>query len=152
MAKFEDSSGKVWTIQLNVGLVGQLRREAKFDLGGAVRDGEKLAELLFTDPEILVGILWVCCEPQAQTLGVSAEQFGFGFDGPAISRAVDALLEAIIDFFHRPATAAAMKAKMPTLLNDLDQKMTAALEKQADSISSPNAGSLPASSAATPGN
>lgn len=148
MSSFVDAEKRRWDLTLNVGLVGRLRKDAGVDLGKA---GEGMAAALFADPESLVKALWVLCERQAERQDVTPEQFGYGFDGPSVQRAVDALLEAIIDFFHRSNPAGKMKEKLPSLLKKLEADATAKMEAQMDSILNANAGDSPASSASTPG-
>lgn len=152
MPKFKDAKDREWDLALNVGLLGKLRKEAGFDLGKNTT-AERLSETLFADPEMIVRVLWVLCESQAEKTGVSPEEFGYGFDGPSINSAITAFIEAIIDFFHRPAAATAMKAKLPQMMGSFDQKVQTiglAAMDQAISILNDSAGVLPESSAWMP--
>jgi hypothetical protein len=146
VARFKDSKGRDWDIVLNVGLIGELKRDAAFDLGKAAEAGERFGDFLFADPSTLANVLWVLVRRQATSQGVTEEQFPYVLDGDAIDRAGDALMEAVIDFFHR-RRAGAMKARLPKLLAKMDAEIQAAMSQAADSILSGSAGSSPESPA-----
>ncbi|MFO7971921.1 MAG: hypothetical protein R6U40_09240, partial [Desulfobacterales bacterium] len=55
-------------------------------------------ERLADDPVLLVDVLYVLCEEQAQRDGVSDEDFGRGLRGDALDAAARAFLEALADF------------------------------------------------------
>lgn len=144
MASFKDRNDREWRLELDVPMVVALRTRVGFELGKAAVS-ERFGEILFGDPETLVRVLWVICEQQAEKAGVTPEQFGGGFNGQAVSDAVDALIGAITDFTHRPAVAAAIKAKLPTTLAGMEARMIRAIEEKMNSISNESATSLPAS-------
>jgi len=125
--------GREWELALNVGLLGRLRRDADFDLGKNTNK-ERLAETLFADPETIVKVLWVIVEKQAEKASVSPEEFGYGFDGSAIESAATAFMEAIIDFFHRPAVAKALTMQLPGMLTEFDARMVGATEKAIEKL------------------
>ena len=142
MSKFRDAEGREWKLSLTVGMVTRLRTDAGFELGKA-SSADRLGEMLFANPETVARVLWVMIERQAEPLGVTPEAFADGLDGPTIEAASTAILEAIIDFFHRAQPAAAMKNKLPEVLGKMDQRITAAMTAAMDSPSSDNAGDLP---------
>jgi hypothetical protein len=125
--RFKDKEGREWDVTLNVGVIGALRRDANFELGKAAT-AERFAETLFADPEQFVRVLWVIVEKQAEKAGVSPEEFGYSFDYETVGRATEAFMEAIIDFFHRPAAAKAIKAKLPALLKSIDKQIVTGME------------------------
>lgn len=149
MPKFTDKTGRTWNVELDVYTVGRLRSDCGVDLkkGGTA---EALGDLIFGDPEKTGQVLWTICEEQAGKISVSPEQFAKAMNGPAIQAATDALMEAIIDFFHRSQQAAAIKSKLPSLLGKVDQAATKAIEETTDRMLSSAVTDWPASSASIP--
>ncbi len=99
MKAFKDKGGVVWELEVTVGVVKRVRAVLKIDLA---KFDETLYLRLSEDPVLLVDLLWVICEKQAQGRKVTDEQFGEGLAGDAIEEATTALLEAIADFFPGP--------------------------------------------------
>lgn len=126
MAKFKDSDGREWALSLNVGLVAKLRTDAGFELGKSMN--AQIGETLFGDPEKIAKVLWVLVETQAENRGTSPESFIFALDGPTLESASTALIEAIIDFFHRGEPAKRMKARLPEILAKADRETVQEME------------------------
>ena len=151
MAKFQTTiDGKLldWSLALNVGMLARLRTEAGFEIG---RDSEKLAAALFSDPETIAKVLWVLIESQAKTANISPESFAFSLDGDAIEAATTALMEALINFYHRQTPRATMTKRLPGILAEVDQQIVAAINKEMYQ-SRISAGNLPASPVLTAAN
>ena len=99
MKTFKDKNGVVWELEVTVGVVKRVRAVLKIDLA---KLDETLYLRLSEDPVLLVDLLWVICEKQAQGRTITDEQFGESLAGDAIEEATTALLEAIADFFPGP--------------------------------------------------
>jgi len=112
MASFK-AGGRSWKIHLNIGLLGTIKRDAGIDLAGMLASGEKFAAIVTCDPEILGQILFLVCESEIAAAGLSPEQFASGIDGDALDEAIEALIEAAIDFFPKARGRSAMKAALP---------------------------------------
>ena len=97
MRSFEDSTGRKWTVAINVDAVKRVKALLGVDLLEAVEGS--LLERLIGDPVLLCDILFVVCKPQADAAGVTDEQFGQAMAGDAIDAATGAFLEALVDFF-----------------------------------------------------
>lgn len=100
MKTFTDNANRTWTVAVNVGAVKRMRDLLKLDLAG-----DNLADVigkLANDPVALVDTLWVILQPQAEAQNVSAEAFADAVAGDVITRATEALLEEIVDFFPEP--------------------------------------------------
>ena len=155
MSRFKDSTGREWSLDLNVGMLGKLRTDAGFELGKS-QTAERLAETLFADPETLAKVLWVLVESQADAKQVTPESFACSLDGDALEVATTAILEAIIDFFHRAGPRAMLRSRLPEMLHKADTQVMQAIEsemsRRTEGPLNPGAGSLPASSASTPAN
>ncbi len=97
MKTFKDNAGRDWTVAVNVATVKRLRDLLDVDLMKVV-EGD-LIERLYSDPVLLVDVLYVLCKPQADAAGIASEQFGEAMGGDAIELATAALIDGIIDFF-----------------------------------------------------
>lgn len=100
MKTFTDNANRTWTVAVNVGAVKRMRDLLKLDLAG-----DNLADVigkLANDPVALVDTLWVILQPQVEAQSVSAEAFADAVAGDVITRATEALLEEIVDFFPEP--------------------------------------------------
>jgi len=108
MRQFKDENGKPWTLTVNIGTVKKVRSLAKIDLLD-LRDGNLFSDLA-EDPIKLGDVLWVLCEEEAKTAGISELQFAAALAGDALEGATNALLEEIVDFFPKPQREILRKA------------------------------------------
>jgi hypothetical protein len=99
MQSFKDAAGRDWHVAINVAAVKRVKAARDIDLVAAVDPEARLLERLAGDPILLVDVLYVLCQPQAQAQNVSDEQFGEALWGESLDRAIDAFLEALTDFF-----------------------------------------------------
>lgn len=95
MPTFKDANGKEWLVKLDVSTIKRIRERLNVD---PVDPEGKTYTRLGNDPVLLVDTLWVACEGQAG--GMTSEQFGQSFTGDTFQQATEALLTAILDFFH----------------------------------------------------
>lgn len=145
MAKFRDRADAEWSLVLDVGLLTEVRRETGLNL---TKPDDSAAAL--ADPMTFAGALWVLCREEAERAGLTPEQFARRLDPDTIDRAGDALLESLIDFFHRRRGGPA-KARLPELLRVADRRAGERLAEMMESaIASNSAGNSPASSGSTP--
>jgi hypothetical protein len=94
---FADNTGRTWSIAINVGAVKRVRASLDVNLLDAVEG--KLIERLVSDPILLCDVIFVLCQQEAETRGITDEQFGQAMAGDAIDAATSALLEELVDFF-----------------------------------------------------
>jgi len=99
MFAFKDVEGRAWNLDLTIGDVKRVRSLTGVDLLDA-REGKILSELA-NDPCVTVDILYAIVKPEADSRGMTDEQFGQSLDGDSLRQAVDALVAALIDFFLR---------------------------------------------------
>lgn len=97
MRTFKDTAGRDWTISINVATVKRLRDVLQVDLMDVI-EGDLLRRL-YSDPILLVDVVYVLVKPQADELGVTDEQFGAAMGGDSIEFATKAMVEEIVDFF-----------------------------------------------------
>jgi len=102
MHSFKDNEGREWHLAVNVATVKRLRQsELAVDLLDLVDGREPERSLLVrlaADPVLLVDVLYVICQPEAEKRGVSDVEFGEAMAGEVIDRATEALLAEITDF------------------------------------------------------
>jgi hypothetical protein len=97
---FADKLGRVWTLEINVITVGRLRRELQFDIYTVLDDKLSLLTSMASDLGRLVSVLACVLEESLETQGVKPEDFGRSFNQAAIEDGLQAVIEAITDFFR----------------------------------------------------
>lgn len=102
MHTFQDSNGRVWAVNINVGTLKRVRALCGVDLYNILSFEGKdtgLLEQLANDPILLVDVIYAVCKDEADRLGITAEAFGESMAGDAIVNATNALLDDLVDFF-----------------------------------------------------
>lgn len=106
MHSFKDNAGRTWSVAINVTVAKRVRDTLKVDVlrlsGDAERPEEHLFTKLHTDPIFLVDLLFVICQTEAESNGVTDVQFGEAMAGDCIDLAAKALLEELVDFCPNP--------------------------------------------------
>jgi len=103
MASFKDSKGRVWAVEIDVTTLKRIKSLLGVDLLDVANDGGQMLDRLASDAVFLVDLIYVICQPQADRLKITDEDFGRLFShGEIIQQAGNALQEAIIDFFPEP--------------------------------------------------
>lgn len=143
-AEFTDCEGRPWRLRLTVGGVEEVKRVTGIELGD--EKDTQWVNLLFKGGGKLVEVLYQLCEKQAEKLGVTPENFAYGFDGPTLEAAGNALGVAVADFFPRSRISQALKTKWAEILARGEEKAIAAITSAP--WDSPT--NSPASSASTP--
>jgi len=100
MRTFTDNAGRTWQVAVSVTGIEEVKAEADVDLLQLV-EGGPLLERLMRSPVVLCRVLYALCKAQMEAKGISAEEFGRGMAGRAITEARQVLLEEIVDFFHQ---------------------------------------------------
>lgn len=156
MTTFTDTEGRSWEVHITTNALKRVH-----SLTGENIDtlfDEKTVDRLCTDYVFIADALYAVCKPQADERGVTDEQFGEALAGEPLEKAIEALLEALVDFFppKRQATARrlvkAFKKLETTVFNRVNTRLdTLDLEQTADQVmSSESFTNSPASSASTP--
>lgn len=111
MPTFKDANNQEWTIRLDAPTVLRVRaatcdQDRCKHLQGSGCTGVDLVDLsgdtqkrLHRDVVLLINTLYLLCEPEAKSRGISDAQFGASLVGDAIARATVAMDEAIAFFF-----------------------------------------------------
>lgn len=161
MAQFKDNGGRIWDLTITTATIKRLRTSAlAVDLLEIV-EGKLLARL-YRDPVFLVDVVYEICRPQCEEKGVSDEQFGVSMAGDAIAQAIDALTKGLTDFFPlaedrenlgliKAKVDAVMKAGTAMARQRLEALDVNVLAEQVLQRAGDSSGSVPESSALTPG-
>ena len=137
MKAFTDNAGRLWEIELNVRQMKRVRDRLGVDLVNVISAGEDgsvatdTLDRVANDPILLCDILWVLCEGQAKTAGVTDDDFGSSLAGDSISEATRAFLDELVDFF--PGARRAILKKAVGLARRYEEENAAALEKALES-------------------
>ncbi|MFW6335806.1 MAG: hypothetical protein ACOC3G_01575, partial [Phycisphaeraceae bacterium] len=89
---FTDAADRMWTIPMTVGSIRRVENALGYNLANAAEPAEEGESPLLTrlaiDPALLVDVVYVLVQPQAEKQGVDDLQFGEAIDGDAYGRAV----------------------------------------------------------------
>lgn len=96
MAKFSDNSGVAWPFEFDCFLLDRVEKEAKVDLADLSAGGLFAVE---RDVKALGRVLAVVCAEQCKERGKSPSEFIKQIRKDAITRAREAVMEALADFF-----------------------------------------------------
>lgn len=129
MKTFTDSTGRAWTLAVNVDAVKRVKGLLDVDLLDVVNG--KLLERLVSDPILLCDVLYCLCKPQADAAGVTDSDFGRSMAGDVIELATGAFLEELVDFF--PSRRRTVLQKALAKLKALETKVLTAAEAKMDS-------------------
>lgn len=95
MARFTDTEGAEWSIEITVPLARLLKTRCEVDVvndfAGAL---QQLADLF-----VCGSVLWECCKGQAAERQLSEEQFLLRLKGDCWEQATDAIVQGVLDFF-----------------------------------------------------
>lgn len=163
---FTDARGDRWPVAVTFGDVRRVRAACDFDLLAMFDDGLAGLARLHSDFELLVAVAFSLCEPQADKLGVSADDFASRMAGDTLAEAADAIVEATVAFFPDPRRREALRgltARIRTLtekvlttapgaaLAELDRSIQSLTPEQLASGLNASSGSAAASLASSPG-
>lgn len=99
MRVFTDNVGRTWTLEINVTAVKRVRGLVGIDLYQLASDGFESLGKLVSNPVDLADVLYCLVKDQADSQGVTDQDFGRALAGDVITLAADAFVEELIDFF-----------------------------------------------------
>lgn len=134
---FKDTAGRTWTVAANVATLRAVRDATGVNLADFLSLPENHRRLL-TDDVFVGEVAYHMGRLEGGVPKPAFDQFGEAVYGDVIAAACDAVCEALVDFFRRPAQREALRR-----VNEA--------ERRSPTDSTP-AGSTPGSSASTPGN
>lgn len=129
MAIFKDLEEREWTLNVTVRTLKEVKKRVKDGNGKPVDLMDllfgNLAFTLVSDTALFSEILWVLCENQAKSQGISHDTFDAQLYDETLENAWGALEEALLDFFPP-------KEKVPfqNILRQVREIQTAGWEAQ----------------------
>ena len=129
MKTFKDNADRTWTVTVNVDAIKRVRSLLSIDLMEAVEG--KLIERLIGDPVLLCDVIYCLCKDDADSRGITDEEFGSAMAGDAIELATTALLEELVDFF--PQGKRQLLRKALAKLETLQATMLSVVSERLDS-------------------
>lgn len=99
MASFKDMQGREWQVNINIGLVKKLQA-ASINILEMDKGEPPLMQRLATDIVLIVDMLYVLCQAEAEKRSVNPEQFAEALGLDSIQPAREALMQALSDFFR----------------------------------------------------
>lgn len=157
MHSFVDNANRTWEVVINVAAIKRVRGLLSVDLYSLVDDGFKSLSALVSDPVQLADVLYCLCEDQADKANISDEDFGRALAGDAITRAADAFVEELIDFFPDARARASLRKAIDAGKKVRDKVLTHAeklletIDPESEAVKWINSsGNSPASSPSTP--
>jgi hypothetical protein len=97
MRTFNDTQGRQWSVEVNVGAIKRVKTLIGVDLL-QTKDGQLLVDLA-DDPVKMADVLWAIIQPQAASRNITDEDFGAALGGDTIRVAVEVFVAELIDFF-----------------------------------------------------
>jgi hypothetical protein len=148
-SKFKDRLGDEWELAVTVADLPDLK-EVGFDAGKMFDEKDGLAARMAVDPGLVVRAVYVLCEKQAESRGITPEAFARLFDGNTFGRAVEALTAEVAAFFPISTAGRVLSRNAPAVFAAEERAMEAELAKHLNhSTSNGSAGNSPVSSGAS---
>jgi hypothetical protein len=135
MHAFDAVDGTRWSFTITYGTVKTVLDDTGLKLTDLFFDNAASAAIL-DDNFKLMEVMFSALKPQAAQLGKSFEDFLAGMDDTVLAKAVDALLEALTDFFREPRRTMVRRAleRYRIASERLTTAGTLAVEKELDRI------------------
>ncbi len=112
----KDTQGREWLFRFTARTVRELAAETHLDTKAL--DGENsLLQRVAKDESILYTVMWITIRPQAQSLGVTEDEWFDSLDNESLQAAAKEWVSAYVNFSH------------PARQKVLSRTMTAALQK-----------------------
>lgn len=130
MHTFRDTTGRIWSVRIDVTAIKRVRGLTSIDLlTAATVDG--LGSIL-SDPVKVCDILYALCRDEATARGVSDEDFGRALFGDEIETAMDALAEELIDFF--PSSSRGLLRKWLAAVKKVQARLAVRADKEMEQL------------------
>ena len=81
MHQFKDAAGREWSLSVNVATISDMRELAKIDLAKLFEKDMAPLHALLKDSVKFAEVLWALVIREAQTIGVSEDDFGAALAG-----------------------------------------------------------------------
>lgn len=101
MSTFKDTAGRTWSISINTEQIKRLRTRLGIDVARLFDNEAEIYRKILSDVVLLVDVLFVLCEAQAEKAGITDSQFGESLAGDCFDDAVKAFEDALLFFCPR---------------------------------------------------
>lgn len=98
MSTFKDTQGRSWTISINTEQIKRLRTRLSIDVARLFDNNAEVYRKILSDVVLLVDVLFVLCESQAEKAGINDAQFGEALAGDCFDDAIKAFEDALLFF------------------------------------------------------
>lgn len=121
--EFKDKKGNKWSIVLDVGMIEDIHATTGIDLDMLIKKPQDFAEFVFLTPRKFVEMLHVCLEEQIKAVPLNPREFAKVFDRPAMDRASNAFLGAVMLFYPRSSVGKVLGENLPHMIAEMDKKL-----------------------------
>lgn len=121
MRKFYDTEGRAWELSINVSSAKRIKSLAGVDVVDVTNQENDALQRLATDEILLCDVVYATIKPQADSIGVTDEQFGESMSGDSLGKAAEALMEEIADFSRSPRDRAHLRRIIQTTDRAMDK-------------------------------
>lgn len=135
MSRFTDAKQRTWIIEISIATISRIRSELDLDLLKVFDGNDNRANEIISDLVVMADCLYICCEEEATKQNIDSMEFGRGLHGEAVDAAVDAFLDALVNFFHgarrkavEKMVSAALKVRK-AVDEGIEQQVDMAIEK-----------------------
>lgn len=132
--QFQDSTGDVWTLELSVGTLIDLKNKIGVDLDGLMQKPESLAETIMQTPAKMGEILYILCEDEIKQRNITPEAFGKRLTRKVIDPATNAFIAAIFLFYPRQSGGVVVVKNLTRILEKMDREMAEVTEKRVSEV------------------
>ena len=115
--RYTDSLNREWSVSVDTWVFQQVKEQLDFDLTKLLRDELKYLQMLHEELDLLMAILWICCEDQAQADSVTKRDFARGLVGKSIADGLYALVESTSFFYPNPKEGETLRKTMEAMRN-----------------------------------
>lgn len=99
---FTDTLGRRWVVDVTARTMKRVRQLTGVNLYELVDPRSGLSLKLGADPSLLVDVIYAACQPQADRLELTDEEFAEALWGDAFAAAADAMTRAVLRFTPDP--------------------------------------------------
>lgn len=134
MPNFIDKNGGTWSLELNFGMILDIKDQTGVDLDVMMKKPESLAEIVLSEPGKLISVLYVMCEDQCKEKNIDPRQFGRLFNREAVDSAGNAFIESLFLFYPRSSAGRAIAEQLPRILEKMDSQIEKKMKEKMNEV------------------
>jgi hypothetical protein len=129
---FTDAKGDKWVVEITIGTIRRIKRSLNADFGNPLVGNPAPLTRFHLDIAFIVDVIFVVCEDELKSRGITDLEFAERFSGDASYTAYIAFLEALGDFFQQ-----ARRPEVTIAIQKMQEKVAKAVEMAAATVQSP---------------